>query len=120
MAGVAIGAVVLTACGSTGPNRSVTGSWQGTLAATGLFCNVWEFQLDQQGQDITGSWVQAQCSNGAAGATLAQGTNLSGTNVGDSVTIMFGGTGYFGGRLDASGDTLRGSLMSSGFFMTRQ
>jgi hypothetical protein len=117
-----MGAVLLAACGrSTGPqNRSVTGVWQGTFAPL-VDCQVFALSLQQSGQSISGSWSQSQCaSGGGVGSLLAHGTNLSGTDVSDSVNIVFGVTGVFIARLDPSGNTLNGDLNSVSFSMTRQ
>ncbi|HSY84655.1 MAG TPA: hypothetical protein VK807_23015 [Gemmatimonadaceae bacterium] len=120
--GCVVAVVLLAACGSsTAPrNRSVTGAWQGTFAPE-VDCQVFTFGLQQSGQSVGGSWRQSQCaSGGGVGNPLASGTNLSGTDVSDSVNIVFGVTGVFIARLDASGDTLNGDLNNVSFFMTRQ
>ncbi|HXB24151.1 MAG TPA: hypothetical protein VNV25_05450 [Gemmatimonadaceae bacterium] len=116
-----VAVALLAACGSTAPqNRSVTGLWQGTFAPE-VDCQVFVLSLQQSGQSIGGSWSQSECaSGGGIGSPLASGTNLSGTDVNDSVNIVFGGTGVFIARLDASGNTLNGDLNSVSFSMTRQ
>jgi hypothetical protein len=82
----------------------VRGTWEGTASSGAL----WQFNLEQEGTRVRGSWRRL---GAVSGTTITTSGSFEGTVTGDLVTFSHGSVT---GEMRVRGEEMSGSLLSGG------